>query len=91
MLLVVGLLCGGLVSLLLLNTVLAQGSIQETTLKQQIENAKMQAAQTKLDILNKDQPGSVAKDATANGMANNKALDVLTDASKGADQVGQGR
>lgn len=89
MLLVVGLLCGGLVSLLLLNTVLAQGSIKETTLRSEIEQAKMQQARANEQILRNGQPGAVADGGAANGMKPDASLNLLDSASDKLAKTGE--
>ncbi|WP_336209117.1 hypothetical protein [Nonomuraea sp. LPB2021202275-12-8] len=67
-LLVVGLLCGGLVSLLLLNTVLAQDSITASTLMDEISAARLQNEDLKRQLEQDKQPAVIAKHAEDLGM-----------------------
>ncbi|MEU4543543.1 hypothetical protein [Nonomuraea dietziae] len=66
-LLVVGLLCGGLISLLLLNTVLNRDSFTQNTLRE--ETAQLQRENEALRQANarKEQPGQLARDAELQG------------------------
>ncbi|MEV0620005.1 hypothetical protein AB0I81_42270 [Nonomuraea sp. NPDC050404] len=66
-LLVVGLLCGGLVSLLLLNTMLAQDAITDSTLRKEIAEAKLVNEQLDQKYQLKTQPENIAKLAEHNG------------------------
>ncbi|GAA0413656.1 hypothetical protein Acor_10700 [Acrocarpospora corrugata] len=67
-LLVVGLLGGGLVSLLLLNTVLAQDSFKYNELRRITEQLHQQADEQKNDIREKLQPGNLAERADGFGL-----------------------
>ncbi|MCP2359481.1 regulator of extracellular matrix RemA (YlzA/DUF370 family) [Nonomuraea thailandensis] len=66
-LLVVGLLCGGLVSLLLLNTMLAQDAITDATLRKEIAEARLQNEQIDQEYQRKTQPGVIADLAEKQG------------------------
>ncbi|WP_344473994.1 hypothetical protein [Nonomuraea monospora] len=66
-LLVVGLLCGGLVSLLLLNTMLAQDAITDATLRQEIAEARLQNEQIDQKYQLKTQPENIADLAEKQG------------------------
>ena len=68
MLLVVGLLCGGLVSLLLLNTVLAQDSITASTLVTEIATARQHNEDLKRFNEQRKLPGDLATRAEKLGM-----------------------
>jgi regulator of extracellular matrix RemA (YlzA/DUF370 family) len=70
-LLVVGLLCGGLVSLLLLNTMLAQDAITDATLRKQIAEARLQNEQIDQEYQRKTQPGVIADLAEKQGYGRN--------------------
>jgi hypothetical protein len=72
-LLVVGLLCGGLVSLLLLNTVLAQDSFELGDLRSSTEQLRQAAAEMEGQVRVMTQPGALAEQA--------RGLDVQTDNS----------
>ncbi|WP_143590195.1 hypothetical protein [Thermoactinospora rubra] len=76
-LLVVGLMCGGLVSLLLLNTVLAQDSIKAGELREQIAHAKRESERAKTENLRLDQPEQLARFAEGQGMTPDKSINVL--------------
>ncbi|MEO3871597.1 hypothetical protein ABGB18_22510 [Nonomuraea sp. B12E4] len=66
-LLVVGLLCGGLVSLLLLNTMLAQDAITDATLRDQISVARQENDQIEQQYQRNTQPDVLAKLAEMQG------------------------
>ncbi|MGW3344170.1 hypothetical protein ACWDA3_12730 [Nonomuraea rubra] len=66
-LLVVGLLCGGLVSLLLLNTMLAQDAITDATLRKEIAEARLQNEQIDQEYQRKTQPDVIADLAEKQG------------------------
>jgi hypothetical protein len=77
-LLVVGLLCGGLVSLLLLNTVLAQDSFKMNDLRNSTQELHQQAQDINTEVMIKSQPGEIAKRARQlGGKADNQAPDYL--------------
>lgn len=67
--LVVGLLGGGLVSLLLLNTVLAQDSFKHNELRRVNEQLRQQAEAEKGRIRDARQPDAVAKGAVQHGVS----------------------
>ncbi|GIH74169.1 hypothetical protein [Planobispora longispora] len=66
-LLLVGLLCGGLVTLLLLNTVLAQGSFRESDLRNDITELTLAKETRENDNRRAEQPGVIAGDAEKRG------------------------
>lgn len=66
-LLVVGLLCGGLVSLLLLNTMLAQDAITDATLRKEISVARLENEKINLEYQRKTQPNVLAEMAEKQG------------------------
>ncbi|WP_188192780.1 hypothetical protein [Nonomuraea sp. SYSU D8015] len=68
-LLVVGLMSGGLVSLLLLNTMLAQDAITDATLRDEISVARQENERLQLKYQLDTQPGAVADDAEKQGYA----------------------
>lgn len=70
-LLVVGLLCGGLVSLLLLNTMLAQDAITDATLRDEIAVAKRENEKIDQEYQRKTQPGPLAEQAEKQGYGRN--------------------
>ncbi|MEU8248994.1 hypothetical protein [Nonomuraea sp. NPDC048916] len=91
-LLVLALLCGGLVSLLLLNTVLAQDSITATTLREEIATARLQNEQVAQEIQKLTQPGALSEGAERQGLGRDwKDVNPLRGAADDADRVGQER
>ncbi|MFC4536474.1 hypothetical protein ACFO60_37380, partial [Sphaerisporangium dianthi] len=62
-LLVVGLLCGGLVSLLLLNTVLAKDSFRATDLQKTTQRLRQEAQDRRTKLLLDSQPQRIAERA----------------------------
>ncbi|SDI05715.1 hypothetical protein [Nonomuraea jiangxiensis] len=66
-LLVVGLLCGGLVSLLLLNTMLAQDAITDASLREEIAVARQENEQIEQQYQRNTQPGILAELAEKQG------------------------
>ncbi|QYC40681.1 hypothetical protein Nocox_15330 [Nonomuraea coxensis DSM 45129] len=66
-LLVVGLMSGGLVSLLLLNTMLAQDAITDAKLREQIAVARQENEKIEQDYQRKTQPGVIAELAEQQG------------------------
>ncbi|SES81044.1 4a-hydroxytetrahydrobiopterin dehydratase family protein [Nonomuraea wenchangensis] len=66
-LLVVGLMSGGLVSLLLLNTMLAQDAITDAKLREQIAVARQEKEKIEQDYQRKTQPGVIAELAEQQG------------------------
>ncbi|MEU6710837.1 hypothetical protein ABZ897_05085 [Nonomuraea sp. NPDC046802] len=88
-LLVVGLMSGGLVSLLLLNTMLAQDAITDASLREQIEVARQENDRINLEYLRKTQPGPIATAAANQGMGDD--WDNVNHLSSGTGQVDTGR
>jgi hypothetical protein len=86
-LLVVGLLCGGLVSLLLLNTVLARDSIAASRLVDEISAARLQNEQLKREIEERKLPAVIAKQAEDLGMK--QSLDSVNPYTSGSTDTGQ--
>jgi hypothetical protein len=98
-LLVVGLLCGGLVTLLLLNTVLAQNSIRESDLRRELQQLSLQKQKQKSENMQLEMPRQVADAAGRQGMLPDDSARVITSdgfpggrvASEGQTPVGQER
>ncbi|MEV0384567.1 hypothetical protein [Nonomuraea sp. NPDC050643] len=91
-LLVVGLLCGGLVSLLLLNTMLAQDAITDATLRKEIEVAREQNAKIDQEYQRKTQPDVIAELAEKQGEKPNwDNVDIWSSAGDQASQVDRER
>ncbi|MFI6295250.1 hypothetical protein ACIBEJ_26910 [Nonomuraea sp. NPDC050790] len=87
--LVLGLLGGGLVSLLLLNTVLAQDSIRAGNLKSEIAQLELSKQQLGVDIERRQQPGQIADAGTRQGLEPDwKDPNVITPASEDSSKVG---
>ncbi len=86
-LLVVGLLCGGLVSLLLLNTVLARDSIAASRLVDEISAARLQNELLKRQIEESKLPAVIAKQAEDLGMK--QSLDSVNPYTSGSTETGQ--
>ncbi|WP_431909178.1 hypothetical protein [Nonomuraea jabiensis] len=70
-LLVVGLLCGGLVSLLLLNTMLAKDAITDADLRDEIAVARQEKEKIELEYQLKTQPDVLATQAENQGQHRN--------------------
>ncbi|MEV2266043.1 hypothetical protein [Nonomuraea africana] len=68
-LLVVGLLCGGLISLLLLNTVLNRDSFTQSTLRDEIAQLQRESSSLEQQIIREEQPGALADKAEKQGQA----------------------
>ncbi|MFB9674298.1 hypothetical protein [Streptosporangium vulgare] len=68
LLLVVGLLCGGLVSLLLLNAVLAQDSFRANGLRNEISDLRNQKESKKSAIMRQEMPEAVARNNELQGL-----------------------
>ncbi|TDE49168.1 hypothetical protein E1295_20520 [Nonomuraea mesophila] len=66
-LLVVGLLCGGLVSLLLLNTMLAKDAITDANLREEIAVARQENEKINQEYQRKTQPDVIAEMAEKQG------------------------
>ncbi|MCA2222706.1 hypothetical protein [Nonomuraea aurantiaca] len=91
-LLVVGLMCGGLLSLLLLNTVLAQDSITAANLRKEIEVARQANEDAKLTNEKNMGPGPIADQAEMQGQHRDwDKPNVLTEAGAVTSQADQGR
>ncbi|MEU0572028.1 hypothetical protein ABZ297_42425 [Nonomuraea sp. NPDC005983] len=88
-LLVVGLLCGGLVSLLLLNTVLAQDSITAKNLRDEIAQARQQNEATWQQNQIDTQPGVIATKAGNQGLHRDDTINVISSGEN--NQADQGR
>ncbi|MEV4566531.1 hypothetical protein AB0K12_22420 [Nonomuraea sp. NPDC049419] len=86
-LLVVGLLCGGLVSLLLLNTMLAQDTITDAKLREEIAVAKRENEKIDQEYQLKTQPGNIAKLAEMQGQHTD--WDEVNAYSSAGDQASQ--
>ncbi|MFB4274949.1 hypothetical protein ACBJ59_06590 [Nonomuraea sp. MTCD27] len=86
-LLVVGLLCGGLVSLLLLNTMLAQDAITDATLREEIAVAKQENEKINQQYQLKTQPGVIADRAEKQGQHTD--WDTVNSWSSAGDQASQ--
>jgi hypothetical protein len=86
-LLVVGLMSGGLVSLLLLNTMLAQDAITDASLREEIAVARRENEQLKLQYQLKTQPGEIARLAGNQGY--NPDWDTVNGWSSAGDRVGR--
>ncbi|MEU4540211.1 hypothetical protein AB0G15_35760 [Streptosporangium sp. NPDC023825] len=68
LLLVVGLLCGGLVSLLLLNAVLAQDSFRANGLRKEISDLRIQKETKKSANMRREMPDAVARSNELQGL-----------------------
>ncbi|WP_424534634.1 hypothetical protein ACOZ38_30895 [Sphaerisporangium viridialbum] len=92
-LLVVGLLCGGLVSLLLLNLVLAQDSFRANDLRKSTELLHQQAQDKKTEVMVKDQPGALDQRVKGDdsGMKPDKTAPEVLEVSKGPGASGSGQ
>ncbi|MFI6905458.1 hypothetical protein ACIBKY_29640 [Nonomuraea sp. NPDC050394] len=87
--LVLGLLGGGLVSLLLLNTVLAQDSIRAGNLKSEIAQLELGNQQLGVDIERRKQPGEIAEAGKRQHLQPDwKDPNVITPASEDSSKVG---
>ncbi|MEW1844935.1 hypothetical protein AB0392_43920 [Nonomuraea angiospora] len=85
-LLVVGLLCGGLVSLLLLNTMLAKDAITDADLRDEIAVARQEKEKIELEYQLKTQPDVLA--TMAENQGEHRSWDNV-DSWSGADADGQ--
>ncbi|MDH2428618.1 hypothetical protein [Sphaerisporangium sp. TRM90804] len=90
-LLVVGLLCGGLVSLLLLNTVLAKDSFRMNDLRDSTKRLHQQAQDMNKSLLIKSQPGEIARRAANPTFKPDDAAPVFIDPAKGLTTRPQSR
>ncbi|MFG3440439.1 hypothetical protein ACGF0J_24570 [Nonomuraea sp. NPDC047897] len=76
-LLVVGLLCGGLMSLLLLNTVLARDSITAGELREDIANARRHNEYLRQENDRATQPDAIADQAEQQGLTRDTGINPL--------------
>ncbi|WP_165900912.1 hypothetical protein [Microbispora triticiradicis] len=89
-LLVVGLMCGGLVTLLLLNTVLAQDSFKLTDLRSSIDDLHRQAAEQENLLRTWSQPGAVDEAGRGQGLEQDRSAPRFITTGEGtAGQQGQ--
>ncbi|GII67062.1 hypothetical protein Skr01_71470 [Sphaerisporangium krabiense] len=88
-LLVVGLLCGGLVTLLLLNTVLAQDSFRVSDLRDSTRELHEQAQDLNKELLRRSQPGAVADEARKRGVRPDNSAPEILDVPGGSVVGGQ--
>ncbi|MBF8193305.1 hypothetical protein ITP53_48085 [Nonomuraea sp. K274] len=86
-LLVVGLLCGGLVSLLLLNTMLAKDTITDASLREEIQVARREKEQIEQEYQLKTQPEVIAQLAENQGQ--HRDWDRVNNWSSAGDEAGQ--
>ncbi|GII53935.1 hypothetical protein Pth03_23240 [Planotetraspora thailandica] len=84
-LLVVGLMCGGLVTLLLLNTVLAQDSFKLSDLRSSTDQLHEQAATLENELRVWDQPGAIEEAAKPLGVVKDTAPPRFIKPDKGPD------
>ncbi|MBD3142781.1 hypothetical protein [Microbispora bryophytorum] len=82
-LLVVGLMCGGLVTLLLLNVVLSQDSFRLSDLQSSIDELHEQAAEQENQLRQWTQPGPLGDQAAAQGLERDKSAPQFIDAGGG--------
>jgi len=68
LLLVVGLLCGGLISLLLLNAVLAQDSFRANGLRKEISDLRIAKESKQSAIMRQEMPEAVARNNELQGL-----------------------
>ncbi|KAB8185533.1 hypothetical protein [Microbispora catharanthi] len=83
-LLVVGLMCGGLVTLLLLNVVLSQDSFRLSDLQSSIDELHEQAAEQENQLRQWTQPGPLGDQAAAQGLEPDTSAPEFIDAGGGA-------
>ncbi|GII88704.1 hypothetical protein Ssi03_66940 [Sphaerisporangium siamense] len=88
-LLVVGLLCGGLVTLLLLNTVLAQDSFRVNDLRDSTRELHEQAQDLNKQLLQRSQPEAVAEEARKHGVRPDNSAPEILDVPEGRVVGGQ--
>jgi len=84
-LLIVGLMCGGLVTLLLLNTVLAQDSFRLSDLRSSIDELHEQAAEQENQLRQWTQPAAVDEQARALDLEQDKSAPKFIRVGGGAD------
>ncbi|WP_433255592.1 hypothetical protein ACQPYK_15095 [Streptosporangium sp. CA-135522] len=92
-LLVVGLLCGGLVSLLLLNTVLAQDSFKASQLSDENNRLRQKKEELKNGNMRLEGPGALSKNAANQGQEPDwdRVNVVIPDRSAGGRAAGDGQ
>ncbi|MFC4059881.1 hypothetical protein ACFOWE_16360 [Planomonospora corallina] len=73
----VGLLCGGLVTLLVLNTVLAQNSLRESELRAGIKQLLLEKEKLKNENMRRETPGELARAADLQGMLSDDSARVI--------------
>lgn len=83
-LLIVGLMCGGLVTLLLLNTVLAQDSFRLSDLRSSIDELHEQAAEQENQLRQWTQPGPLSEQARAQDLDYDTSAPKFIDAGNSA-------
>ncbi|MEU6425298.1 hypothetical protein ABZ860_05320 [Microbispora sp. NPDC046973] len=83
-LLVVGLMCGGLVTLLLLNVVLSQDSFRLSDLQSSIDELHEQAAEQENQLRQWTQPNAVKEQAAGQGLERDDSAPKFIDAGGGA-------
>ncbi|GAB3153809.1 hypothetical protein [Microbispora hainanensis] len=85
-LLVVGLMCGGLVTLLLLNVVLSKDSFRLSDLQSSIDELHEQAAEQENQLRQWTQPNAVKEQAAGQGLEPDKSAPKFIDAGGGTAQ-----
>jgi hypothetical protein len=88
-LLVAGLMCGGLVTLLLLNTVLAQDSFKLGDLRSSIDELHQQAASQENQLQMWSQPGALSEAARPYVKPDNSAPEFITTAPSAGASASQ--
>ncbi|MFJ2029359.1 hypothetical protein [Streptosporangium sp. NPDC087985] len=92
-LLVVGLLCGGLVSLLLLNTVLAQDSLRADELRKTNDQLRQDVEELKNDNMRMEMPDALSRNSANQGLEPDwdKARVITLDRSAGSRAASEGQ
>ncbi|GAA4226627.1 hypothetical protein GCM10023075_27600 [Streptosporangium album] len=92
-LLVVGLLCGGLISLLLLNTVLNQDSFKADELTRANDKLRQQKEELKYDNMLLEQPNALSRNSVNQGQGPdwNKVRAITPDRSNGSRVASEGQ
>ncbi|MFI6794363.1 hypothetical protein [Streptosporangium canum] len=92
MLLVIGLLCGGLVSLLLLNTVLAQDSYKVNELRSANDQLRQKKEELKNANMRLEMPGALSDSSAKQGQGPDwDEANVITDRSAGSRAASDGQ
>ncbi|MEV4244381.1 hypothetical protein AB0J63_13315 [Streptosporangium canum] len=92
MLLVIGLLCGGLVSLLLLNTVLAQDSYKVNELRSANDQLRQKKEELKNANMRLEMPGALSDSSAKQGQGPDwDEANVITDRSVGSRTASDGQ